>query len=217
MWTALQSGRCYGPEIGQERDGPGLILFVGRQQDPGGVAVLILCCLRKDKSLLDLFSTVFVFCHGEDSADMPIEQFTVQCGILFVHTLRNAVMGALLRRDRRDRKADAPAPDGRKDACQRIRGQKEQHALRRLFHDLQQGIGRLLIHPLDVIEQDGAALRRKAGIENLAPHRLDLTDEIAAIGTHTGHRDSFPDDAGLDPAAVTVTGLTDGTAALAAQ
>ena len=217
MGAALQPGRGYGPEIGQQSDGSGFVFFVGRKQHTGGIAVPAGGSFGKGKSLIHLCAACLVLRRGQHRADVPIEQFAVQSRVFFLHPLRRAVAGTLCRGDRSHRKADAAAPDGGQNAGQRICCQEEKHPFRRFLHDLQQGVGRLFVHPLHVIKQDGAALGRKAGVEDLAPHGLDLTDQIPAIGTHARHRDGFPDDAGLHPAAVAVTGLAHGTAALAPE
>ena len=68
-----------------------------------------------------------------------------------------------------------------------------------------------------MVEQDGTALRREAGVEDLGPHGLDLADEIPPAGAHARNGNGLPDDARLHPAAVTVAGLAHGAAALAPQ
>ena len=68
-----------------------------------------------------------------------------------------------------------------------------------------------------MVEQHGTALGRKAGVEDLAAHGLDLTDQIFAACAHTGNADCFTHDAGLHMAAVAVAGLTHSTAAFAPQ
>ena len=148
---------------------------------------------------------------------MAIEQLTVQGGILAVHPLCGAVAGTIGGGNGSHRKADAAAPDGGQNARQRIRRQQKKHALGRLLHDLQQGVGRFLVHLLHMVEQHSASLCRKAGVEDLAAHGRDLTDQIPPAAAHTGHGDGFPDDAGLDLAAVALTGLCHGTAALAPE
>ena len=68
-----------------------------------------------------------------------------------------------------------------------------------------------------MVEQHGTALGRKAGVEDLAAHSLDLTDQIFTACAHTGNADCFTHDAGLHMAAVAVAGLTHSTAAFAPQ
>ena len=68
-----------------------------------------------------------------------------------------------------------------------------------------------------MVEQHSAPLCRKAGVEDFAAHGRDLTDQIPPAAAHTGHGDGFPDDAGLNLAAVALTGLCHGTAALAPE
>ena len=148
---------------------------------------------------------------------MAIEQLTVQGGILAVHPLCGAVAGAIGGGNGSHCKADAAAPDGGQNARQRIRRQQKKHTLGRLLHNLQQGVGRFLVHPLHMVEQHCAPLCRKAGVEDLAAHGRDLTDQIPPAAAHTGHGDGFPDDAGLNLAAVALTGLCHGTAALAPE
>ena len=113
--------------------------------------------------------------------------------------------------------ADAAAADGGQHTGQRICRQQEEHAFRRLLHHLQQGVGGFLVHPLHMVEQDGAALGGEAGIENFGAHGLDLTDEIPPARAHAGDGDGLPHHAGLDAAAVAVAGFAHGTAAFAPQ
>ena len=68
-----------------------------------------------------------------------------------------------------------------------------------------------------MVEQHSAPLCRKAGVEDLAAHGRDLTDQIPPAAAHTGHGDGFPDDAGLDLAAVAFAGLAHSAAAFAPQ
>jgi len=93
----------------------------------------------------------------------------------------------------------------------------EPHAFRRLLHHLQQGVGGFLVHPLHMVEQDGAALGGEAGIENFGAHGLDLTDEIPPARAHAGDGDGLPHDARFHPTAAAVAGLTYGTTAFAPQ
>lgn len=76
----------------------------------------------------------------------------------------------------------------------------------------QQGVGRLPRSSAPHGEQHSAPLP-KGGVEDLATHGRDLTDQIPPAA-HTGH-EWLPDDACLDLAAVALTGLCHGTAALA--
>ena len=139
--AAPQSGRCYGPEIGQESSRTSLVFFIGRQQNGGGVAVLSGSGPGKGQRLVHLCAAGFILCHRQHRANVPIEQLTVQGSILCLHALCRAVAGTVGRGDRGHGKADTAAPDGGQDACQRIRRQQEQHPFGRLLHDFQQGVG----------------------------------------------------------------------------
>ena len=128
-----------------------------------------------------------------------------------------AVAGTVRRGHRRDGKADAAAADGGQHPGQRIGREQEQHPLRRLFHDLQQGVGGFLVHALHMVQQHRTALGRQAGVEDLAAHGGDLADQIPAASPHALHRDGFAHDAGLDLAAVAFAGLAHSAAAFAPQ
>ena len=215
---ALPQARCrHRTEVRQQGGGTGLVLFVGGQQTGCGIAVTVSSGLCQLQGLFHLRGAGFVLCGGKHRANVPVEQFAVQRGRLFVHPLCGAVAGALLRRDRSHCKADAAAADGGQHTCQRIRRKQEQHPLRRLFHHLQQGVCGFLVHLFHMVEQHGTALGRKAGVEDLAAHSLDLTDQIFSACAHTGNADRFTHDAGLHMAAVAVAGLTHSTAAFAPQ
>ena len=193
----------------------GFLLFVTGQQDGGGVAVLRGGGLGQRQGLFHLLAAGVVPRGGQHCADVAVEKLAVQGRRLGVHPLLRAVAGAVGRGDGGHGKADAAAPDGGQHARQRIRRQQKEHAFRRLLHDLQQGVGRFLVHPLHMVEQDGAALRRKAGVEDLRPHGRDLTHKIFSAGTHAGDRDGLPHDTRFDLAAVALAGLCHGTAAFA--
>ena len=217
MRTAPQPGGGYGPEIGQQGRCTGLVFFISGQQHRRRIAVSDRSGFGQRQRPVHLLAAGFVPRSGQHGADVPIEQRTVQGRILCAHALRGAVAGAVLRGDRSHGKADAAAPDGGQDARQRIRRQQKEHPLRRLFHDLQQRIGRFLVHPLHMVEQDGTALCRKAGVEDLRPHGRDLTDQIPPAGPHAGDRNGLPHDAGLDLAAVALARLGHRAAAFAPQ
>ena len=217
MGAAAQACRRHGAEIRQQGRRTGLVLFKGGQQHGGGIAVVGGGRLCQLQGLFHLRGAGFVPGGSQHRADVAVEQFTVQGRRLFVHPLRDAVAGALLRRDRGHRKADAAAADGGQNACQRIRREQEQHALGRLLHDLQQGIGGLLVHALHMVEQDGAALGRQAGVENFTAHGRDLTHKVPPAAAHAGHRDGLAHDARLHLAAVALAGLCHSAAAFAPQ
>ena len=215
MFAAPQPGGRYGPKIGQQRGGPGLVFFVGRQQHGGGIAVPVLRGLGQLKGFFHLLPPGVVPGRRQHCADVPIEQLTVESGGFAVHPLRRAVAGAVGRGDRSHRKADAAAADGGQHPCQRVRRQQKQHALGGLFHHLQQGVGGFLVHLFHVVQQHGTALGGKAGVEDLRPHGLHLADEVFPARAHARHGDGLPDDARLHPAAVAVAGLAHGAAAFA--
>ena len=173
--------------------------------------------LGQRQGLFHLFPAGVVPGGGKHCADVAVEQLTVELGLLFVHALPDAPPGAFLGADRGHGEADAAAADGGQHTGQRICRQQEEHAFRRLLHHLQQGVGGLLVHPLHMVEQDGAALGGEAGIENFGAHGLDLTDEIPPARAHAGDGDGLPYHAGLDAAAVAVAGFAHGTAAFAPQ
>ena len=173
--------------------------------------------LGQRQGLFHLFPAGVVPGGGKHCADVAVEQLTVEPGLLFVHALPDAPLGAFFGTDRGHGEADAAAADGGQHTGQRICRQQEEHAFRRLLHHLQQGVGGFLVHPLHMVEQDGAALGGEAGIENFGAHGLDLTDEIPPARAHAGDGDGLPYHAGLDAAAVAVTGFAHGTAAFAPQ
>ena len=216
--AALPQARCrHRTEVRQQGGGTGFVLLIRSQQQGGGIAVTVSGSLCQLQRLFHLRRAGFVLCRCKHRADVSIEQLAVQRGGLFVHPLRGAIAGALLRRDRRHGKADAAAADGGQHACQRIGCEQEQHPLRRLFHHLQQCVGGFLVHLFHVVEQHRAALSRKAGVEDLAAHGRDLTHQIPAARAHASDRDRLAHDAGFHLTAVALAGLRHRTAAFAPQ
>ena len=208
--TAAQTSCCHGAKIGQQGGCGGFILFVSGKQHGGGVAVPGGGSAGKFQRLFHLCSAGFVPGDRQHRADMTIEQLTVECGCFFIHPLRRAVAGAVGGGHRCHRKADAAAADSGQHTGQRIRREQEQHPLRRLFHDLEQGVGGFLVHALHMIQKHRTPLGGKAGVENFAAHGGDLTHQILSAAAHTGHRDGLPHDARFHPTAAAVAGLTYG-------
>ena len=99
----------YFEAVSQQSGGPHLILFVGRQQNSGGIAVLRGRCFGEGKRLVHLRPAGLIPGRIQHCADVAIEQLTVQGGILAVHPLCGAVAGAIGGRDRSHCKADAAA------------------------------------------------------------------------------------------------------------
>ena len=153
MGAALQPRRCHGPEVPQKSCRTGLVFFVGGQQHGGGVAVARLRGPGQFHGLVHLLGASLVAGRREHRANVAVEQFTVECRRLFVHPMGGAVAGTVRRGHRRDGKADAAAADGGQHPGQRIGREQEEHALRRLLHDLQQGVGGFLVHALHMVQQ----------------------------------------------------------------